>query len=262
MGYCGAVRSGCAHVVCGTLLLVSVPLWAQSAADSSLVIATDRPSVTNSSTVVPEGGFQLENGLLATNSDRRSTLDFPESNIRYGLFEKTELRIALPDYFQNLPPGGASGFGDAAFGVKQQLGPVSGFDVSLIAFLSVPSGAQGVSSHGYDPGLQLPWSRKLSDEWTVEGQLAFYWPTAEGQRNSTGEATLLLDRQLSERCDAFVEYAADVPNRGGSRQLLHVGSAYRFAPHHQVDFHVAAGLTDASPKSLVGFGYSYLFLTK
>lgn len=249
-------------MVCATLLLVSVPLWAQSAADSSAVIATDRPSVTNSSAVVPEGGFQLENGLLATNSDGRSSLDFPESYIRYGLFEKTELRIALPDYFHNLPPEGASGLGDAAFGVKQQLGPVSGFDVAVIAFLSVPSGAHGVSSHGYDPGLQLPWSRRLSDDWTVEGQLAFYWPTADGQRNSTGEVTLLLDRQLSERCDAFVEYAADVPERGGSRQLLQVGTAYRFAPHHQIDFHAAAGLTDASARSLVGFGYSYLFLTQ
>lgn len=92
--------------------------------------------------------------------------------------------------------------------------------------------------------------------------MAFYWPTQGGQRNFTDEATLLLDRQLSEPCDVFVEYAADVPQRGGSSQLLHAGTAYKLAPHHQIDFHVAAGLTNAAPKSLIGFGYSYLFLRK
>jgi len=242
----------------------TVPEWARTATDSDLVIATDRPSVTNSSVVVPEGGVQLENGFLATDTEGRYVLDFPESYLRYGLLEKTELRLAVPDYFHDLPSGSAttSGFGDMAIGVKQQLGPVAGFDLSVISFLSLPTGSNDVSSHGYDPGLQFPWSHKLSENWNLAGQVAFYWPTQGGQRNFTDEATLLLDRQLSEPCDVFVEFAADVPQRGGSSQLLHVGTAYKLAPHHQIDFHVAAGLTNAAPKSFVGFGYSYLFLQK
>jgi hypothetical protein len=74
-------------------------------------------------------------------------------------------------------------------------------------------------------------------------------------------ATLLLDRQLSAPWDAFIEYAADVPEQGGSRQLLHVGTAYKLAAHHQIDFHAAVGLSAAAPRAFMGVGCSHLLLT-
>jgi len=241
--------------------VASIPLRAQTASDSQVTISTDRPSVANSSVVVPQGGLQLENGFLITNAQGQSSLDFPESSIRYGLLQRTEIRLAVPDYFYDLP-GSVSGFGDVAIGLKQQLGPFHGFDLSAIVFLSLPTGAKPISSHGYDPGLQLPWSHTLSKNWTAGGQVAFYWPTLAGQHNFTGETTFFLDRQLTKSWDAFVEYAGDFPQRGGSRQFLHFGTSYRLASHHQIDFHVAAGLSGAAAHSFVGFGYSFLFLRR
>jgi hypothetical protein len=248
---------------CAAASLAALGAQAQAPVDSP-TIATDRPAVANSSVVVPEGGFQVENGFLATDTGGGHVVDFPESNLRYGLLQKTELRLAVPDYFRGLSGDSAqaTGIGDMALGLKQQLGPLGGFDVSLIAFTSLPTGADQVSSHGYDPGVQLPWSRTLTGALTAGGQLASYWPTQNGRRNVTREATFFLDRQLSAPCDAFVEYAADFPQTGGSRQILHVGTAYKLAAHHQVDFHVAAGLSAAAPRSFVGFGYSYLFLRR
>ena len=61
---------------------------------------------------------------------------------------------------------------------------------------------------------------------------------------------------------ALAEYASDFPERGGSRQFLHFGSAYKLAAHHQIDFHIAVGLSSAAPNAYVGFGYSFLFLAK
>jgi hypothetical protein len=232
-------------------------------ADSAVVINTDRPAVTESSVVVPAGGLQIETGLTATDVSGQSVVDAPEAYLRYGLSEKTELRLTLPDYVRDgsAAPTAPSGFGDAAVGFKEQLGPVHGFDVAVIASVSLPTGAQAVTSHGYDPGLQLPWSRAFLGVWTLAGQFAGYWPTVAGARNFTREATILLDRQLSEPWDAFIEYAADVPQEGGSRQLLHVGTSYKLAAHHQIDFHAAAGLSAAAPRAFVGVGYSYLLLT-
>jgi hypothetical protein len=66
---------------------------------------------------------------------------------------------------------------------------------------------------------------------------------------------------LSVPWDAFIEYAADIPQRGGSRQLLHVGTAYKLTPQQQIDFHAGFGLTAASPRSFIGVGYSFLYLT-
>ena len=250
-------------ILSGTVLLASTHVLAQTTADSDVTISTDRPSVTNSSVVVPRGGLQAENGFLATDAHGQTILDFPETYLRYGLLDKTELRLTVPDYYHGSSAQSTiSGFGDTAIGVKQQLGPLSGFDLSAIVFLSLPTGANDVSSHGYDPGLQFPWSRSLSTDWTAAGQVAFYWPTLSGTRNFTSETTFLMDRQLTKPWDAFVEFAADFPQRGGSIELLHVGTAYKLAPHHQIDFHMAVGLSDAAPRSFVGIGYSFLYFPK
>jgi hypothetical protein len=221
-------------------------------------IATDRPAVTNSSVVVPTGSLQVENGFLETSSQGQSVLDGPERLVRFGVAKRTELRFTVPDYFHNLNAGGGSGFGDFAFGVKEQLGPTPGkFDISAILFLSFPTGTNGVSSGGYDPGIQVPWSRALSTNWTAAGMFSVYWPTQGRTRNVTGESTFLLDRQLTKPWDAFVEYAGDFPENGGPRHLLHFGTALKITNQQQIDFHVGVGLSSAAVDHLIGIGYSF-----
>ncbi|SPF56697.1 hypothetical protein SBA4_910021 [Candidatus Sulfopaludibacter sp. SbA4] len=80
----------------------------------------------------------------------------------------------------------------------------------------------------------------------------------EWQRNDTGEFTFLFDRQLTGPWDAFLEYAGDFPQRGGPRHLLHVETAYKLAPRHQLDLHVGVGLSSAAPDHFIGVGYSFL----
>jgi hypothetical protein len=219
--------------------------------------------VTDASIVVPVGSMQVENGFLDTSTQGLRTLDGPETLIRFGLRSKTELRFYVPDYDYNEtvgmsvgpPPG--SGFGDFAIGLKQQLGPTHGFDVSVVAFLSTPTGARLISSHGYDPGLQVPWSRALSPKWTLAGMTSLYWPTQSGRRNLTGEPAILLDRQLTGPWSAFVEYAGDFYQHGGPRDLLHVGSALSITRRQQLDFHAGVGSMAGATYHFVGFGYSF-----
>lgn len=223
-------------------------------------IATDRPAVTDSSVVVPLGTLQAENGLAETVSQGQRTLDGPETWLRFGVASQTELRLIVPDYFgaADASSGTSSGFGDMAIGVKQQLGPTpGGFDVSLVLSLSLPTGARNISSHGYDPFVQLPWSRALSPKWTAAGMLSVYWPTQHGGRNVTGETTFLIDRQLTKTMDAFVEYAGDFAERGGPRHLLHFGAAYKLTPQQQLDLHVGVGLSSAAVDHFIGAGYSF-----
>jgi hypothetical protein len=232
--------------------------------NSSAPIVTDRPAVTNSSVVVPVGSFQAENGILETNNQGQSIFDGPETLVRFGIAARTELRFTAPDYYYNLNASGlGSGFGDLAIGVKEQLGPTpGGFDVSAILFLSFPTGAGGVSGGGYDPGLQVAWSHGLSSKWTAAGMLSLYGPTQNHVRNLTGESTLLLNRQLTGPWDAFVEYVADVPERGGSRQLLHFGTTVTLGKRQQqqqLDFHFGVGLSSAAVNHFIGIGYSFRF---
>jgi hypothetical protein len=163
-------------------------------------IATDRPAVTDSSVVVPPGSLQAENGFAETVSQGQRSVDGPESLLRFGVASKTELRLTAPNYFRQVSgSSGGSGFGDLEVGVKQQLGPARGFDVSLIVSLSLPTGAAAVSSHGYYPFAQLPWSRALSPNWTAAGMLSVYWPTQDGRRNTAGEMTFFIGSAVDEK---------------------------------------------------------------
>jgi hypothetical protein len=217
-------------------------------------INTDRPAVTDSSAVVPKWMFQVENGFLDTHDQGSWTFDNPETLIRFGAASSTELRFTAPDYYQH------AGFGDFAFGVKQQLySKPDGFEASAVVMLSVPTGAHGTSSHGYDPSLQLPWSHKLSANWTAAGMLSLYVPTVNGTHRVVGESTFLVDRQLTQPWDAFVEYAGDFPQTGGPRHLLHLGTSCKITTQQQLDFHVGIGLSAAALDRFVGVGYSFLF---
>lgn len=257
-------RTSTALLVFLFLLAGMVSLHGQAqapTADTAGPISTDRPAITDSSVVVPAGSLQAENGLLETGGQGQSVVDGPETLLRIGVAKKTELRFNLPDYFGNLTTGGsASGFGDFAVGVKQQLGPTpGGFDVSAVVFVSFPTGAKGVTSGGYDPGVQVPWSRALSANWTAAGMFSVYFPTQGSTRNVTGEGAFLLDRQLTKPWDAFVEYSGDFPENGGPRHLLHFGTALKIAKQQQVDFHVGVGLSSAAVDHIIGIGYSFRF---
>jgi len=232
------------------------PMQAAASDGTSPPISTDHPAVTDSSVVVPAGSLQVENGFTQTVSQGQSTFDGPETLLRFGVASSTELRLMVPDYFGQV--GMSSGFGDLTVGMKQQLGPTpGGFDVSVVLSLSLPTGAHVISSDGYDPSVQLPWSRALSSNWTVAGMLSVYWPTQEGHRNVTGETTFLIDRQLTKAWDAFVEYAGDFPEQGGPRHLVHFGTAFKPTPHQQIDLHVGWGLSSAAVDHFVGVGYSF-----
>jgi len=258
-----AKLAGISCALLGAILMARAPLAAQDQTQTTASpgpIATDRPAVANSSVVIPAGSIQLENGFLETRSQGQSLVDGPETLARVGIAQRTELRFNVPDYFRNLTfSSSSSGFGDFALGVKQQLGPVRGFDVSVIAYLSFPTGASRISSGGYDPAVQVPWSRLLTANWTAAGMLSVYFPTQGAKRNITGESTFLVDRQLTKVWDAFLEYAGDFPESGGPRHLLHFGTAYKIAPQQQIDFHFGVGLSPAAVDHFVGVGYSFRF---
>jgi hypothetical protein len=252
------------HLLLSWILLGTASLYAQAqpAAGSTPAITTDRPAITDSSIVVPSGVLLFENGFTEIGNQGQRSFDFPQTLARFGLTSKTELRFSAPDCFQNFNAGSGfgSGWGDLSLGVKQQLvARAGGFDASLVVALSFPTGASHTSSHGYDPFLQLPWSHPIPKNWTAEGMFSLLWPTEGGRRNVTGQASFLLDRQITSRWEIFVEYGGDFLQRGSPQHLLHVGTAIKTTSNQQLDFHFGVGLSSAAVDHFVGFGYSFQF---
>jgi hypothetical protein len=261
------ISLSCRSVIAGLSLVwifgATASLQAQTQTEPAVsqpVITTDRPAITDASTVVPSGSLVLENGFTATGSQGQASYDLPETLVRFGITGQTELRFTTPDHFDNLTAGAGfgNGWGDLSLGVKQQLVTTSGgFDVALVAALSFPTGENAVSSHGYDPQLLLPWSHPISKNWTAAGMFSLFWPTEGAARNLNGQASFLLDRQNTSRWDTFIEYAGDFFQRGGPQHLLHVGTAFKLTSNQQLDFHCGFGLSSAATDHLVGFGYSF-----
>lgn len=255
------LRSGCVLFVSIAIGTLALEAQAQPCgANAQSPIATDRPQVTSSSIVVPCGSLQFENGFQETSNGGQRGFDFPETSVRFGVAGKTELRFMVPDYFWNddTASGFANGFGDLSLGFKQQLGPTrGGFNVSLIPSVSIPTGSNSISSHGYDPTVQLPWSRSLAENWSVAGMFSLMWPTQPTGRNLTGQSSLYFDRQLKQPWDAYVEYSGDFPKHGGPQHLIDFGTAIKISLHQQVDFHCGFGLSAATPSHSIGFGYSF-----
>ena len=205
-----------------SLSLAAVPALAGDA-EKKAELNTDRPDFTESSVTVPRGRLQLESGLTWSDEPGGSeVLNGPEMLFRYGLFDKTELRLIPPDYFRVRGRGRASGWGDAAVGVKQQLGPVGGWDFALIAHATIPTEGR-FSSGRMDPEVAFTWSRDLNDRFSLAGLIGFFWPTEGGDRNFTLVPTISLAYSLGGRWGTFLEYAAEFPESGGDIHLLHHG---------------------------------------
>jgi hypothetical protein len=64
---------------------------------------------------------------------------------------------------------------------------------------------------------------------------SLYNPTEDDHRLHIGEATFLIDHNLTKSWDVLLEYAGQVPNQGGPTHLAQMGSAFKLTACHQLD---------------------------
>lgn len=244
--------------------LAAVALAAPAAAETRCApasdeIVTDRPSVTNSSIVVPPGSLQVENGVDLTARDDARLLDGTNTRLRLGLAPCLELLADLPDAVFRLrgpSPGGVSNLTPA---VKWQLGPLPGeIDLSATAGLGLPTGTSRLVGRGAQPYVQFPWSREIGGGWSTSGMFTTFFSPAQTSKHRE-EGTFVLDRAIGEHADLFVEYVGDFPDQGGPSHALNSGGTYRLTPRQQIDFHVQFGLNHNAPSYVLGIGYSFRF---
>jgi Putative MetA-pathway of phenol degradation len=230
---------------------------ADSCPTSVSEISTDRPDVTNSSKVVPYGSMQAENGIDWTVRQGSNVVSGTTTRLRLGVAQCTEVLADVPTYFYSLNGRTPSGFSDLVVSIKRELPVPFGFDLSATGGLGFPTGASKISGHGYDPYIQFPWSRQLTDDWSLQGMFTVTWLTSQDTGNPTFEPTLSLERALGPRRDLFVEYVGDYPNHAKPSQILDGGGSWRVTRLQQLDFHVGFALNSSSPDHFFGIGYSF-----
>ena len=160
-------------------------------------------------------------------------------------------------HFYSLNGRASSGFSDLFVSVKRELPVPLGFHLSATGGLGFPTGASRISSHGYDPYIQIPWSRRITDDWSLHGMFTVTWFTSEHTINPTFEPTLSLERALWPAGDLFVEYVGEYPNHARPAHILDAGGSWRVTKVQQLDFHIGFGLNSSSPNHFFGIGYSF-----
>ncbi|MDA9525205.1 hypothetical protein XI06_34095 [Bradyrhizobium sp. CCBAU 11434] len=219
-------------------------------------IATDRPDVTNSSLVVPDGSIQIENGLNTSGQSAGKGFDGSNSRLRFGIAPCLEVLVDIPSHVGRLTGSVDTGFTNVTPAVKWQ---VSGLpaNLSMVAGVGLPTGTPAITGAGFQPYLQVPWSYEFGSGWGISGMFTSFFRPSDLTNRQTTEATFVVERKVSEKLALFAEYVSDSPTRGASTALLNVGGGYLLDRTEQIDFHLAFGLNRNSPDYIVGIGYSY-----
>ena len=221
-------------------------------------IATDRPDVTNSSLVVPDGSIQIENGLNTSGQSAGKGFDGSNSRLRFGVASCLEVLVDVPSYVGRLTGTVDTGFTNVTPGVKWQ---VSGLpepaNLSVVFGVGLPTGTPAITGAGFQPYLQFPWSYELGGGWGISGMFTSFFRPSDLANHQTSEATFVIERKVSEKLALFAEYVSDTPSRGASTALFNVGGGYLLNRTEQLDFHLAFGLNRNSPDYIIGVGYSY-----
>jgi Putative MetA-pathway of phenol degradation len=225
-------------------------------------LMTSRPSFTDAVVTVPQGSLQSENGASFIDNQRGTySWTTPETLLRLGLFNNTELRMTVPNYtyIGNRKPGNlANHFGDISVGLSQHIRVPGKVDLAVIPILNIPSGANPLSSHALAPQLRLVWGKYVTDKLLLSGMMDTRWNTgSKATSRVLMTPTLIGYYSFTKKWTGFFEYAGVIPSHGKSAQYLQGGILYLPSPRQQLDARLTVGLNKTSPNIVVGFGYSF-----
>lgn len=241
--------------------LAQEPLQGEENLVSIPPISTSRPSFTDAVTTVPQGSIQAESGATFTKNRGGSYgWTVPETLLRAGLTENTELRYTSPNYIyngDNQPGALASNFGDTSVGLSHHRALPGKVDMALIPILNLPTGANQVSTNSLDPQLRLVIGKTWTPKWFMSSHLDTRWNTGkDASADVVLNPTFINYYGFTKRLTGFLEYSGFYPTDGKSTQYLQSGALYLITPRHQLDARIAVGLNKNSPNILVGLGYS------
>jgi hypothetical protein len=252
---------GISGLFCAALLCLALfPMVAQ--AECSAIadpIDTDRPDSPDDAATVPEGSLQVENGVGLSRSAGVSSVDLPETRLRYGLQSCTEILIDLPDYSRSIGHG-IRGTSDIAPGVKHQFDDLpEHWDLWAAAGIALPTGDARIAGRGAQPYIQIPASVDLWEGMTLGMQYLATFHPGDIDTSTEHQTSLDLEADISEELGVFLEYTGTYRRGAAPSNTADLGATYRLEPTRQIDFLVGAGLNRAAPDWYFSVGYSIRF---
>ena len=209
-------------------------------------IATDRPSaLTENSTSLYKNGIQLESGLLIQlDSGETQPISAPNLLLRYGLTEKTELRLMNDVLFDE----GSVELGGWTIGTKIQLYKSDKMNFSVLPSIQIPSDYDEI---GFI--LDQPINAKLIGSYVISNANSVGYTIGYTINNNEIGYSLFLGHNLSDKISTFIELY------GFNDQInIDAGLAYLVQDKLQFDAYFGTGLNNKMVFASVGLSYLYL----
>lgn len=224
------------------LALVAAGCTQAPAPASPFPIATDRPSVSATPTLVPAGRLLVESGVAAGSAGDLSFVQAGELVLRRGLSPRLEVDVAVPTFREQHDALAAAGdrtrrgFSDPTLALR--VGLLSPGDdaslrpaTSLLAGTSLPTGG----SWGFDKPEP---SATLVAAWALPRGLALganAGITAASGGDTQSRLTGILSGPLGAKGALFAELAYAGADGNWGSALVSVGATYLLNPRMQLD---------------------------
>jgi hypothetical protein len=226
------------------------------------VISTDRPGISFSSQIVPQGRFQLEGGAFYSKNDDNGTNEFafrqhPVVALRYGIISTLEMQLQTSWQSTSIEKQRriftSNGIGSSAISAKWNFLTKSTelpLNATIFGALSLPLGQ--LDDDNPRPALLFLLDYSLDNEITLTSNIGF-----NGLDGSEFQYTLAVDIAVFQQGSVFLEVFGNHSTLGDILGIDY-GLLYRLNDNLQLDMNIGHGLSDNAPDVFITIGISYL----
>ena len=191
--------------------------------------------MTDDPELIPLGCWEIDVPFILQRTPGRTDLDAPFLGLNYGLPDlqlTADIPIEVMSKDHDRP---AAGVGDFLFGVKWRFfnDENSQLQLGFSPQLLVPTGNRARGLGEGQPAFVLPFLVEKSwANWTLYGNVGYWWQTAAETRNYV-YAGAVLEREINERLTLGAELFGNFPQEqsGGSDVGFNIGGALKVTKH-------------------------------
>ena len=250
-----------------SLLIVLFPSATFAQNDSIPNIGTDRPTQTVGPYIVPKGSFQIESGIIYTNTnnqtDRNEQWSYATTLLRYGIFDNFEVRLnssyESTIYVKEAQEDSTySGMGPVTAGFKITLAKEKGIRPELAIVASITF--RHLGNENYSPTFSYPVgilaaTNTLSKRFSLGYNIGF----AYSGENADGFFiyTTYLGFQITDRLWSFAEVYGNFDNGNFPNHKWDAGLTYLIRHNLQFDVSGGTGFSNDVDKYFLNAGISW-----
>ncbi len=226
-------------------------------------IQPDRPGFSTGTYTVAPGKVNLELGFQSSYGDHigdPDTFTAPLINIRTGLTPSTELNLLIDGWTRERSSSGTTtSTSDLLIGAKHRLLSRDKYNLSLLGFVSLPTG-NTPNSGSFTPLLGLLWDYEISSEISAFGTLQFISFVENRRRSNNFQPAIGLAFSHSDKLSTYIEYYRDISLNIDTKNIdmFDAGITYLLNNDMQIDFNFGVSI-DRVSSDFIGAGFAVRF---